>query len=162
MNGDKVPSSDIDDIFIRLGTDFETVGREIEEHNLRKSQICLCGHQMSKHTEFAGRRSCSSGRGWCPCDQPFAVVKVSDVRYFQRVTEGIGSMHALGLGLFEAKKNKKEVEWLVSLACIRCSNSDGRLYFCAYSADKRILRKPSKFNGVFCLDCIVAIESNVV
>jgi hypothetical protein len=146
-------------LFEQIGTDFQMVAQEIEEFEQQKHQICLCGHQVSKHYEVAGRKSCATSKVWCPCERTIPALKVSDARYFQRATSGIGSLHALQMGLFHTRRNKKPAEWLIELSCFKCSTIGVRLLACSYTEDKRIVRRASKFNGLFCMDCIIEIQS---
>jgi hypothetical protein len=148
-----------DSLFEQIWTDYELVAKELEEFELQKHIICLCGHQVSKHYEVAGRRSCATSKVWCPCERIIPALKVGDARYFQRATSGIGSLHALQMGLFHTRRNKKSAEWLIELSCFKCSVTGVRLLACAYTEDKRIVRRASKFNGLFCMDCILEVQS---
>lgn len=85
--------------------------------------ICLCGHGMTRHTEFQGMWSCSPTKLHCPCADPRAVAWAQDTRLFKMKTLGAGVQHALMRGLLASESLQRSTFWTIDLKCDKCGSS---------------------------------------
>ncbi len=93
---------------------------------VRDRRICICGHPVARHAEYAGILTCKPTAMRCPCKKVHTVLEADDIRTFLRKTEGSGMMHALTRGIAASVSSGKKVEWIVPLKCDRCGESEGR------------------------------------
>lgn len=82
--------------------------------------ICLCGHGVSRHTEYAGLVSCVPSRLVCNCKTIRPVLQVDDTRPFKMKTFGPGANHALIRGLSACVDKDKGAHWVADLKCDKC------------------------------------------
>ena len=118
----------------------------------RDGRICLCGHQMSRHTIINGMVFCKPTRMECPCKKNRAVIDCNDVRPFLRKTEGSGPMHALGRGLAAAVTKGFEITWLVEKKCDRCG-TEGPVSPVPVTQRGISTNKPTGFDALLCQPC---------
>lgn len=94
----------------------------------RDGRICICGHGVSKHTDFGnGVVACKPSKMDCPCKKVRAVLDAEDTRPFLRRTQGAGSMHALARGLAALAQSGKDAQWIIDLECDRCHEHSDNL-----------------------------------
>lgn len=93
---------------------------------VRDRRICVCGHPVARHAEYAGVLTCKPTAMRCPCRKVRPVLEADDIRTFLRKTEGSGMLHALTRGIAASVSSGKKVEWTVALNCDRCGQSEGR------------------------------------
>lgn len=111
---------------------------DLEKHPISK-RICICGHTEKSHNFSPGSGyACEPGNVWCYCLKPLVVYFASDARCFSRATHGVGMKHALGLGIADLKRKKKQGEWLIPTSCwikncqgleitVACLTREGRI-----------------------------------
>lgn len=90
----------------------------------RDRRVCLCGHPIGRHSEYAGTMTCKPSALLCPCKAIKPVVEAEDIRPFLRKTEGSGAMHALTRGIAAAVSSGKEVTWLIEIKCDKCGGTE--------------------------------------
>ena len=123
----------------------------------RDRRICVCGHAVSKHSNYAGVLTCKPSALLCPCKKVHPVLESSDTRVFLRKTEGAGAMHALSRGIYAAIQSGKDVKWIIDLKCDRCGSTEANVVpvpvtQSGYSADYA-----TGFDALLCADCRTSI-----
>jgi hypothetical protein len=122
--------------------------------NTRDGRICLCGHAVSKHTDFGnGVMSCKPSKMDCPCKKCRPVMDVEDVRPFLRKTQGSGSMHAFSRGLAALAMSGKSAQWIVDLTCDRCGEHNGSLVPVPVTAHGIITDYATGHDALLCPTC---------
>ena len=90
----------------------------------RDRRVCMCGHAVGRHSEYAGNMTCKPSAMLCPCKAIKPVLEADDIRPFLRKTEGSGAMHALTRGIAAAVSSGKEVVWLIEIKCDKCGSTE--------------------------------------
>lgn len=124
-------------------------------------QICICGHAIARHSKSEALSSCSVGRSWCSCSQPFPILESDDLRAFIFSTDGIGKKHALAKGLYALWKNGRKARWLINLACFRCERQVSRLFPAALTREKRIAFRSGYSNALLCRECAIELGGSM-
>lgn len=119
----------------------------------RDRRICVCGHPMTRHTEYSGILSCKPTAMQCPCKKMRPVLEADDVRPFLRKTEGSGAMHALTRGIASAVSTSKKVEWIVDVVCDRCQSTNGGVVPAAVTQTGRLSPSATGFDVLLCGKC---------
>lgn len=122
----------------------------------RDRRVCLCGHGVSKHTNFAGTLTCKPSAMFCKCKKIRPVLETSDTRIFLRKTEGAGAMHALSRGIFAAVKAGRDVEWTVELKCDKCGSTQGPIVPSPVTQSGMSTSEATGFDALLCGECRVA------
>ena len=124
----------------------------------RDGRICICGHGLTKHTDYGGGRvSCKPSKMFCPCKQVRAVIDAEDTRPFLRRTQGGGSEHALTRGLAALAASGKEAHWLVDLVCDNCGEFSESIVPVPVTADGRVsgMNDATGYDRLLCPSCRV-------
>lgn len=149
-----------EDILKQMGYDpEETLKKDKESRNkVIDRKVCICGHGMSRHMEVEGRGfwTCNPSKLYCPCEQPVAVLEVSDTRPFLRTTRGYGIDHALIRGLSSLFEKGGTGGWIGEFPyCAICKTKEGPIHPVAVNMDgTRILEEPGKKNTLLCGSCL--------
>lgn len=118
----------------------------------RDGRICACGHPLTRHAVLNGLVYCKPTRMECPCRKDRPVLTTSDTRAFLCKTEGQGTMHALGRGLFVAARDGHQVEWLVERKCDRCG-TEGPVSPVPVTQQGVAVNEATGFDALLCNDC---------
>lgn len=158
----------------------ELEAQETEERRLGRNSarlICACGHSLARHRQFEGMTPrCQPSSMSCPCKLVRPVVLVSNSKWFVRKTTGVGSRHALGLGLAALEMHGGTWEWVEGegVRCDRCSRevgdgegegeSGGLLPVAVrrwgpagengLPRERQCVGAPAAFNNLFCAECL--------
>lgn len=117
-------------------------------------RICVCGHPVGRHTEFAGRVNCAPTRMACPCGELVPVIDVSDTRAFLRKTHGGGTLHALMQGLQAVVTKGHEWSWVEGFpVCVRCRTEGVAVLPFALDRRGRVSAEPERTNVLLCAEC---------
>lgn len=126
---------------------------------LRDGRICVCGHPMSRHTEWEGRVSCTPTRMACPCHDSVAVIDVDDTRPFLRKTKGTGPMHALMQGLSGLIEKDRPWRWVDGFPlCMKCGVEGVSVLPFAINRFGRASWEPEKRNVLLCETCATEVS----
>ena len=117
-------------------------------------QVCICGHPLSRHTNFGASVSCSFARAFCGCRYPFSVLETQDLRPFAFNTSGMGKKHALSKGLYSLHQIGKSARWIIDLTCFRCHVFSSYVIPVALTPDLRITDSTGEDNAFLCDNCI--------
>lgn len=123
---------------------------------VRDGRICICGHGVSKHTQYPGDRvRCKPSKMECPCRQVRAVIDVEDTRPFLRRTQGAGSEHALTRGLAALAQSGKEAHWLIDLVCDKCGEFSENIVPVPVTGDGRVSggTEATGYDMMLCTTC---------
>ena len=116
-------------------------------------RVCACGHSLGRHQRPDGDVVCTVGKQSCPCQHVRAVLEASNTKTFMRKTMGVGPLHALGSGAFNAHKNGEKITWIVDLKCDYCG-TEGPISPCAVTDNGKILDEPAGINVLLCRKCM--------
>jgi hypothetical protein len=143
----------------KMGLSLEEV-LEVDEKLIKDTRrgkkdrrICLCGHPMSRHAEYAGVLSCKPTAMQCPCKKMRPVLEADDVRPFLRKTEGSGAMHALTRGIASAVSTGKMVNWIVDVVCDKCGSTEGGVVPAAVTQTGYLSPSATGFDVLLCGKC---------
>lgn len=121
---------------------------------VRDRRICICGHPVARHAEYAGVLTCKPTAMRCPCKKVRSVLEADDIRTFLRKTEGSGALHALTRGIAASVSSGKKVEWSIPLKCDRCGESEGRKVMpSVVTQGGRMTNHPTGFDVMLCDVC---------
>ena len=120
-------------------------------------QICLCGHQMSRHQRSDAVVYCSVSRAWCDCAHPIPVLDPEQVNPFRFATTGFGKKHALAKGIYALQKKGKTARWLIPIECFKCNASDQHIYPAPISKSNKVSNSSGYRNVLLCMPCIEEI-----
>ena len=123
----------------------------------RDRRICLCGHAVARHSEYAGHLTCKPSAMLCPCKAVKPVIEVDDIRAFLRRTEGAGAMHALTRGIAAAVSSGKEVTWIVELKCDKCGKASSNVVPAAVTQSGRLADGATGYDALICHECRVSM-----
>ena len=123
----------------------------------RDRRVCLCGHAVARHSEYAGHLTCKPSALLCPCKAVKPVIEADDIRAFMRRTEGAGAMHALTRGIASTVSSGKEVTWLVELKCDKCGSIASNVVPAAVTQSGRLADGATGFDALICHDCRVTM-----
>lgn len=116
-------------------------------------RVCLCGHPVVRHNEYAGVLSCKPTAMICPCKKIKPVLESDDIRPFLRKTEGSGALHALTRGIASAVSTEHKVTWLINLVCDRCAGTDGGVVPAAVTQGGRLSSSATGYDALLCGKC---------
>lgn len=128
---------------------------DVTKKGRRDRRVCLCGHAVARHSEYAGHLTCKPSAMLCPCKAVKPVLEADDIRAFLRRTEGSGAMHALTRGIAAAVSAGKEVTWLVELKCDKCGQHASNVVPAAVTQSGRLSDSATGFDALICYDCRV-------
>jgi len=120
-------------------------------------QICLCGHQMSRHERSDSVVYCSVSRAWCDCAHPIPVLEPDQVNPFRFATTGFGKKHALAKGIYALHRKGLKARWLIEVQCFKCKASDQAIYPAPISKSNRVSNSSGYRNVFLCMPCIEEI-----
>jgi hypothetical protein len=120
-------------------------------------QICLCGHQMSRHERSDSIVYCSVSRAWCDCSHPVPVLEPEQVNPFRFATTGFGKKHALAKGVYALHKNGKTAKWLIEIHCFKCKAMDQAIYPAPINKSNKVSNSSGYRNVFLCMPCIEEI-----
>lgn len=127
-------TQDPDEVMRSLGLDPQLVDikddRRTADGTTVDRRICICGHALGRHRDGLRRQIFKGGdkSNWicqpnarsCNCKNCVPVLKVSNPKYFLRITDGASDTHALIRGLRSLTLAGGTFEWLVELVCVFC------------------------------------------
>ena len=119
----------------------------------RIPHVCICGHSLGSHHSTSAGGFCINGKLWCPCETPYPVLEVLDLRDFHFRTSGWGDLHALTLGTFKSIRNGRKVRQLIENKCFKCAQQSERLIATSLSIDYFVLEECGPRNALLCPDC---------
>ena len=97
--------------------ELKALGHVADDSSKEPKLICLCGHGVTRHSEYNGLVNCSPSRISCPCHAIRPVLQVQDTRLFRMKTFGPGSKHALTRGMVACAIAEKSFNWVIDLKC---------------------------------------------
>ena len=119
----------------------------------RIPHVCICGHSLGSHHANSTGGFCINGKLWCPCEKPFPVLEVLDLRDFHFRTYGWGDRHALTLGTFKSIRSGRKVRQLIENKCFKCAQLPERLIATSLSGDYFVLEEGGPRNALLCPEC---------
>ncbi len=132
-----------------------------QDRNARDRRICICGHPAGRHSEYAGRVSCTPTRMVCPCRLMVPVIEVADTRPFLRKTQGYGSAHALMSGLSGLIEKGRDWDWLPGFpVCTKCDAEGVSVYPIAIDPSGRPSIQPEARNVLLCASCVQDVTAS--
>ena len=123
----------------------------------RDRRICVCGHAVSKHSNYAGILTCKPSALLCPCKKVNPVLESSDTRVFLRKTEGAGAMHALSRGIYAAIQSGKDVKWIIDLKCDRCGSTESNVVPVPVTQSGYAADHATGFDALLCATCRTSV-----
>jgi hypothetical protein len=147
-----------------------------EAEKLASRAICICGHSMGSHSEFAregsvgavmrdaGRITCRPTSIKCPCKKFDPAIHVSHIRKFLSMTDGRGRGHALARGMAIAAAAGVSMQWAVEADCRLCRVKPGLdvvLVPCAINERGEESDRPEVINVLLCESCRVTVQPRV-
>ena len=145
-----------------LADSFEDVEAELEARKaktVQDYQVCLCGHSSRTHHYMAelDRHFCDFAKSGCPCSKFQPAFLVQNLTFFMFKTSGIGTKHALTLGLHRHAKAGYTATPIFEGICVRCQDSEKQIKFVAITKSGKISNNPEAINTYLCMECILKI-----
>lgn len=158
-----------DEVMKSLGVDPQMVDIRDDRRNINgpnvDRRICICGHAVGRHKDGNDVQIlrggdmdnwiCQPNARTCNCKNCVPVMKVSNPKFFLRVTQGASDTHALIRGLRELLKKGGEFEWLVEPTCAFCKKTGQGVLPTPLTKEGKIKRTEGSdgYDTFVCEDC---------